>query len=65
MNKELEILLAYDLEVMQEDNFEELNTWYVYDHENNEVLHNEWFETEKEAQDYLDAFIYDNQKVQQ
>jgi hypothetical protein len=65
MNKELEILLAYNLEVMQEDDTgEELNTWYVYDHENNEVLNNEWFETEKEAQDYLDAFIYDNQKVQ-
>jgi hypothetical protein len=40
MNKELEILLAYDLEVMQEDNLEELNTWYVYDHENNELLNN-------------------------
>jgi hypothetical protein len=43
------------LEVMQEDNLEELNTWYVYDHTNNEVIDNEWFETEKEAQDYLDA----------
>ena len=43
------------LEVMQEDNLDELNTWYVYDHTNNEVIDNEWFETEKEAQDYLDA----------
>jgi hypothetical protein len=43
------------LEVMQEDNLEELNTWYVYDHTNNEVIDNEWFETEKEAQDYLEA----------
>ena len=43
------------LEVMQEDNLEELNIWYVYDHTNNEVIDNEWFETEKEAQDYLDA----------
>lgn len=43
------------LEVMQEDNPDELNTWYVYDHENNQVLDNEWFETEKEAQDYLEG----------
>jgi hypothetical protein len=43
------------LEVMQEDNLEELNTWYVYYHTNNEVIDNEWFETEKEAQDYLEA----------
>ena len=57
MNRELEVLLAYNLEVMQEDNPDELNTWYVYDHENNEVVMNEWFDSEKEAQDFLDWYI--------
>lgn len=53
-----------DLQVMQElDTGEELNTWYVYDHENNEVLHNEWFENEKEAQDYLDSFTLENKEI--
>lgn len=51
----------YNLQVMQEDNTgQELNTWYVYDHDNNEVLCNEWFETEKEAQDYLDWFLIEH-----
>lgn len=53
--------MAYDLQVLQEeDTGEELNTWYVYDHDNNEVLKNEWFETEKEAQDFLDWFIFEH-----
>jgi hypothetical protein len=42
-------------QVMQEqDTGEELNTWYVYDHENNDVAQNEWFDSEKEAQDFCD-----------
>lgn len=43
------------LEVRQEDNIDELNTWHIINTETDEVLDNEWFETEKEAQDYLDA----------
>ena len=52
--------MSSDFEVMQEENTgKELNTWYVYDFINEDVLNNEWFETEKEAQDYLDAWIFD------
>ena len=31
--------------------------FYIYDFEQNEVLHNAWFETEAEAQDYLDNWL--------
>jgi hypothetical protein len=32
----------------------EVNHWYVYDHQTDSVAGNEWFDTEKRAQDYLD-----------
>lgn len=57
MNQELEILLTYNLEVMQCVEDDELNQWYILDHSTDEVLNNEWFRTEKQAQDYLDSFI--------
>ena len=52
----------YDFEICQEQdrNELELNTWYIYDHNQNEVLKNEWFDSEKEAQDYLNAFMIEN-----
>jgi hypothetical protein len=35
----------------------ELNTWYILDSETDTVLHNEWFDTEKRANDYLQDFL--------
>tara|TARA_R110002126_G_scaffold183207_1_gene331777 strand:- start:176 stop:463 length:288 start_codon:yes stop_codon:yes gene_type:complete len=32
----------------------EINHWYVYDNETDSVVNNEWFDTEKRAQDYLE-----------
>jgi IS1 family transposase len=32
----------------------EINHWYVYDNETDTVVNNEWFDTEKRAQDYLE-----------
>jgi hypothetical protein len=32
----------------------EINHWYVYDNETDTVINNEWFDTEKRAQDYLE-----------
>jgi hypothetical protein len=49
----------YNLEVRQEHHPDELNTWYVYDLDEKEVLDNEWFETEGEAQDYLEWFLFE------
>ena len=31
--------------------------WVIFDYVKNESLHNEWFETEKQAQDYLNEFL--------
>ena len=52
----------FDFEVCQEQDVSEseLNTWYIYDHNENEVFRNEWFDSEKKAQDYLDYFIIEN-----
>ena len=47
----------YNFGVLQEDNLDESNTWYVYDYDEEDVLNNEWFETEKDAQAYLDSFL--------
>ena len=49
----------YDLEICQEQDREEteLNTWYIYDHKENEVFKNEWFDSEKEAEDALNAYM--------
>jgi len=49
----------YDFEICQEQDREEteLNTWYIYDHKENEVFKNEWFDSEKEAQDALNAYM--------
>lgn len=50
-----------ELRVFQEpDTGEELNTWYVARWEGDNALDNEYFETEKEAQDYLDWFVAEN-----
>ena len=49
----------YNLGILQEDNPNEVNTWYVYDYDEEEVLNNEWFETEGDAQAYLDAFLFE------
>jgi hypothetical protein len=49
----------YNLEVMQEYDPDELNTWFVYDHDERQVLNNEWFENEGDAQAYLDAFLFE------
>jgi hypothetical protein len=49
----------YNLEVRQEYHPDELNTWYVYDLDEKEVLDNEWFETEGEAQEYLEWFLFE------
>ena len=35
----------------------EVNHWYVYDNKTDTVVDNEWFDTEKRAQDYLDWII--------
>jgi IS1 family transposase len=35
----------------------EVNHWYVYDHQTDSVVDNEWFDTEKRAQDYLDWIL--------
>ena len=44
-----------DLEVLQEEDADEQgNTWYVFNHNQNEVFRNQWFNTEEEAQDYLE-----------
>lgn len=49
------------LRVFQEpDDGTELNTWYVARWEGDNALDNEYFETEKEAQDYLDWFIFEH-----
>jgi len=32
----------------------EVNHWYIYDNETDTVVNNEWFDTEKRAQEYLD-----------
>lgn len=42
-----------NLDVMQDEAADD-HQWYIYDYENNEVLDNEWFETEQEAKDYLE-----------
>jgi hypothetical protein len=46
-----------DLEILQEEDHgdERINTWYLFDHNQNEVFRNQWFNTEAEAQDYLDT----------
>jgi hypothetical protein len=49
----------YNLGILQEDNPNEVNTWYVYDYDEEDVLNNEWFETEADAQAYLDAFLFE------
>jgi len=33
----------------------EINHWYVYDNETDTVVDNEWFDTEKRANDYMEA----------
>jgi hypothetical protein len=43
-----------NLQIVSENN-EELNPWHIVNIETNNVLDNEYFETEKEAKDYLDA----------
>ena len=43
-----------NLEVMQEDNKDGEDTWYIFDHENNDVLENKWIESEQQANDYLE-----------
>lgn len=35
----------------------ELNHWYILDNKTDTVLHNEWFDTEKRAYDYLQNFL--------
>ena len=35
----------------------ELNHWYILDNKTDTVLHNEWFNTEKRAYDYLQNFL--------
>jgi hypothetical protein len=50
----------YNLGILQEDNPNEVNTWYVYDYDEEDVLNNEWFETEGDAQAYLDAFLFEH-----
>ena len=35
----------------------EVNHWYVYDNETETVVNNEWFDTEKRAQDYLEWYL--------
>lgn len=49
----------YDFEIFQEQDREEteLSTWYIFDHNQNEVFRNEWFDSEKEAQDALNAYM--------
>jgi hypothetical protein len=52
----------YDFEIFQEQDTgeSESHDWYIYDHNQNEIFRNEWFDSEKDAQDYLDAFILEN-----
>ena len=35
----------------------DLNHWYILDNKTDTVLHNEWFNTEKRAYDYLQNFL--------
>ena len=35
----------------------ELNTWFILDCLTDLVLHNEWFSTEKRANDYLENYL--------
>ena len=53
----MDALEMYGLYVKQEQDSNELNTWYVMDLDTGEALMNEYFETEKEAQDLLDWYI--------
>jgi hypothetical protein len=34
-----------------------VNEWVIWDTEKNQALHNEWFDTEKRAYDYLNNFL--------
>jgi hypothetical protein len=43
------------LEVKNDDSEDEENPWHIVNTETDEVLDNEYFETEKQAQDYLEA----------
>jgi hypothetical protein len=44
-------------EELPADEYEGGDHWYIYDLVDNEVLNNEWFETEKQAYDYLNLYF--------
>jgi len=46
-----------DYIVTYEYDTESINHWYILDIINNRALHNEYFLTEKNAQDYLNDFL--------
>lgn len=41
------------LDILQ-DEAADSDSWYIYDYDNNDVLDNQWFQTEQEAKEYLD-----------
>jgi hypothetical protein len=43
------------LEIKHDDSEDEANPWHIVNTETDEVLDNEYFETEKQAQDYLES----------
>lgn len=59
----MDTLTMYGLYVKQEQDTNELNTWYVMDLDTGDALMNEWFETEKEAQDLLEWYIAGENKL--
>lgn len=46
-------------EVLEEelpgDEYDNNNTWYVYDNQTDTVVDNQWFDTEKRANNYMES----------
>ena len=36
---------------------DDVNPWFVYDNDKETIVNNEWFETEKQASDYLQFLL--------
>ena len=47
----------------ENDTGTELNTYYIATQRDGDALHNEWFENEKEATDYLEWFTSESAGV--
>ena len=49
-------------EELPADEYEGGDHWYIFDLKENDVLNNEWFKTEKQANDYLIVYC-DNEGI--